>query len=451
MVDPYKTITVEVGDNQVQVPVIIHQLFSYIQTNMTEGIFRINGSMKKVNQYHRTLHNYSKWLHDEYTSVYDICSLLKKILGSYNFINVDLLLGFTGDVKADLVKFNQILNMCDHVSIAIFLYTIDNIHTLLQYHDITKMTVMNYAIIFQPIFIKSTDLIMLPSFINLIKLVLENKDSLLVLASTPLLEPTLTKDSAAFNRNSIFSESLFLYKFRNFTNKSIDSINDSFKTKPKSNDRIVNRKSQVWTQGFNGYKLRNASLNFTEDNIDPIQQVLPQDNLLNIEPTPQTPQIPQIPQTPQIPQIPQTPQNNTTPQCELIPTPESDVDSIHKLIQLTSANSQSLAFDVTIDSPTSRSSGSNDHVTIDNTNDSDRTDENETSFETLDSINEPQTESDSSPKPQKINRELVKLKLPLRDTTNFNRNNIKRRSFIGLFKGDGVKRNFSLKFKSKSV
>lgn len=240
MVEAFKVIDVEIHHHSFKLPLVLADLYSFIRADITEGIFRINGSLKKVNQYHSSLNKYNKWLND--ANIYDICSLLKKtLITNYKFIDPTKLdfnqLGSNDSFNWDY--FNKFLNNnLNPLSFNIFLYTLHFLNELLSFNDITKMTLLNYSIIFQPIFFPCESLIGLPNFINLLNFLLQNKD--LIKLDSSLIDEDF---KLALQQQNTFSDTSFLYKFKNFKNKSIDSINDISKKLPFDRGYRMSNKS----------------------------------------------------------------------------------------------------------------------------------------------------------------------------------------------------------------
>lgn len=233
MVDPFKLIETEVNGIKLSIPIIVQELFEFIYQDIVEGIFRINGSMKKFNYYYTNLSRFNKWLPT--ANVYDICSLLKKVLlNNFKFfqvdqINLNKLFGNTPEcpnenqiTNFNWNYFNHILNnQVKDINLNVFIYSINYVNNFLQFNKLTKMTNLNFAIIFQPIFFPCDNLILLPHYINLLKHLLENRSKILI-------NKSLINEKMFYNTNLLDPEldsNTFFYKFKNFKNKSIDSIN----------------------------------------------------------------------------------------------------------------------------------------------------------------------------------------------------------------------------------
>lgn len=259
MVDPFRLVDTEINGIKLSVPIIVQALFEFIHLEIVEGIFRINGSMKKVNYYYSNLSRFNKWLPE--ANVYDICSLLKKVLlNNFKFFKIEAInlpklfgneddsQGSNGDqndgdndssttttrVSPNENKitnfnwnyFNHLLNnQVKDINLNVLIYSLNFINSFLQYNELTKMSILNFAIIFQPMFFPCDNLILLPNFINLLKYLLENKSKILI-------NKSLINDKLSYNNSYLDPEldnNSFLYRFKNFKNKSIDSINISKK------------------------------------------------------------------------------------------------------------------------------------------------------------------------------------------------------------------------------
>lgn len=251
MVDAFKVVSVEINNLPLTIPIVLRDLFDFINNEMIEGLFRINGSLKKINYYYSNLHKYKKWLPD--ANIYDICSLLKKILiTNYKFIDVERLdltqlKGLTSE-DFNWEYFNKFINNnINYLNLNIFIYSINFISNLLNHTTVTKMSLLNYSIIFQPIFLTCDDLIYLPNYINLLNFLLGSVD--LVVLDYSLIDENYKLDvSASEFHNETPNDKPFKFMFKNFKNKSIDSMNDIGKKFPFGNDF-----------GFKGYKMSNRS------------------------------------------------------------------------------------------------------------------------------------------------------------------------------------------------
>lgn len=241
MVDPFRLVDTEINGIRLSIPVIVQELFEFIHQEIVEGIFRINGSLKKVNYYYTNLTKYNKWLPT--ANVYDICSLLKKLLlNNFKFFlveNIDLAKLFGNVSEADgsdgksdenqITEFNWnyfnhlMNNQLKEINLNVFIYITNFLHNFLLFNKITKMSVLNFAIIFQPICFPCENFVLLPHYINLLKHLLENKSKILINKS--LINEKLSYDTNLLDPE-LESNTLF-YKFKNFKNKSIDSINIS--------------------------------------------------------------------------------------------------------------------------------------------------------------------------------------------------------------------------------
>ncbi|CAH6722993.1 hypothetical protein CLIB1444_12S01860 [[Candida] jaroonii] len=521
MVDPFQIIDVEINDIELKIPVIIYDIFNYIEDNITEGIFRINGSLKKINQYYSNLSKYPKFLKHPDTSIYDICSLIKKILNSnYQFVDSEHL-NLTGNNAVDIKNFNNHLNTeIPSLSINIFIFVINKLHNFLKYHDETKMTIMNYSIIFQPILISSDNLLLLPNFINLLKSIIENKEDIKFLHSrnSSIISNFSEKDfeRGVYDRNNNFIDSNFFKNFKSFKNKSFDTINDSLKMKLTQNKDFLKLRSKM-------NSIEDIKFGIVEEEKEGSETSAPHTPHIESSENPETPEnedshsekssvstshdqsgidqsgidqsfnasLKELPLEQSSPldefsetfESPQSHHDNESiesdesidlPQPSLAPLseknqyfltespvtkPRESMNSINELCKLDSINSKSFQFNINLDSHSILSNSS--YHSIDNHND--------TTFDTIDTKG-PVTSSDCSidpkelPLPESPVKKVVKSEDKRVEKVKKNRNSIlfgdlsplnsnvnKRKSFISLFKNDGVKRNFTLKFKNRSV
>lgn len=273
MVDAFKVVSVEINNIHLTIPIILRDLFQFINDEIIEGLFRINGSLKKINYYYNNLHKYKKWLPD--ANIYDVCSLLKKILiTNYKYIDVDKL--DLTELKALTMQdfnwdyFNRFIN--NHVnslSLNIFIYSINFISNLLKHTTITKMSLLNYSIIFQPIFLSCDDLVYLPNYINLLNFLLGNVSSIVLDDSLVEEEYRLKTSDKEFNATN--NDKPFKFMFKNFKNKSIDSMTDMGKKFPFGNDF-----------GFKGYKMSNKSAELLAKTVEE-DKILIKDDLRLVE------------------------------------------------------------------------------------------------------------------------------------------------------------------------
>lgn len=513
MVDPFQIIDVEINDIELKIPVVIYDIFNYIEDNITEGIFRINGSLKKINQYYSTLSKYPKFLKNPDTSIYDICSLIKKILNTnFEFVNSENL-NLTGNNAVDIKNFNNYLNTeIPSLSINIFIFVINKLHKFLHYHDVTKMTIMNYSIIFQPILISSDNLLLLPNFINLLKSIIENKESIKFLHSrnSSIISNFSEKDfeRGTYDRNNNFIDSNFFKNFKSFKNKSFDTINDSLKMKLSQNkdflklrgkmnsiedikfgkvDTSIEEEQKSDTESESGegkesqiedsqsvHSARSVQSTHSthsqkdQSGIDsfslkelPLEQSSPLDEPSESFESPQTHHDNESIESEESIDLPQpslAPEKNQYFLSSKSPVtkPRESMNSINELCKLDSINSKSFQFNINLDSHSMLSNSS--YHSIDN---------NDTTFDTIDTKG-PLTSSDCSIDPKELPESPVKKPAKVEDKrvekvkkhrnsilfsdlSPLNSNVNKRKSFINLFKNDGVKRNFTLKFKNRSV
>lgn len=268
MIDPFELQDTEIDGIKLSVPKIVINLFDFINDNIIEGIFRINGSLKKINYYYSNLPKYHKWI--ESANIYDICSLLKKILNvNYEFFHSkDFTFQFLQNFSWD--KFNEKVLKLSFKPFNLFIYVIKRLNNLLTRNEDTKMSMLNYAIIFQPILFNCDNLVILPNFINLLNNILKDNDKLITeypkdrssfidkddinTAGDKSNSKTSSKSMSSSKNNSTTSNTgLFpsFYKFKNFKNKSFDSINESLKLRISARSDANHNGSSIFKQKYN--------------------------------------------------------------------------------------------------------------------------------------------------------------------------------------------------------
>lgn len=264
MIDPFELQDTEIDGIKLSVPKIVIYLFDFINDNIIEGIFRINGSLKKINYYYSNLPKYHKWI--ESANIYDICSLLKKILNvNFDFFHSkDFTFQFLQNFSWD--KFNEKVLKLNFKPFNLFIYVIKRLNNLLTRNEDTKMSMLNYAIIFQPILFNCDNLVILPNFINLLNNILKDNDKLITEYSKDRSSfidddttgksnsKTSSKSTSSSKNNSTTSNTgLFpsFYKFKNFRNKSFDSINESLKLRISAKSDGNNNGSGIFKQKYN--------------------------------------------------------------------------------------------------------------------------------------------------------------------------------------------------------
>lgn len=206
---------IDIESNSCQIPTIIVQCFDKIFENTSvEGIFRINGSVKRIGHiYNHLLNNEGFDTITEYYNCHDVCGVLKKFLKIYlpqiseifspNYLFFDKFKTFydeymnidstsmssykTALTSQDSQPLTELLNSFTKFIILknssfknnLFIYFLFNINKLCKYQSTTKMTSLNYSIIFQPYLFNSSNLSYLPFLQEFLHLLIDNFDLLL--------------------------------------------------------------------------------------------------------------------------------------------------------------------------------------------------------------------------------------------------------------------------------
>lgn len=203
----------------VRVPKCLVQCFEYLQSNgMVEGVFRVNGSVKRISQYFANP-NIENWIAAN-PSPHDISGVIKKYLNYYLYDASVFDEATTREIKNHYVVYmNQIL-VIDHkddVSInsfktaktsydcsplneflekfvqsmisersqdknQLFIYIIHNLSLIMDHSMKTKMSSINLAIIFQPYFFDNSDINniqTLPLLQKILQTLIENSSALI--------------------------------------------------------------------------------------------------------------------------------------------------------------------------------------------------------------------------------------------------------------------------------
>lgn len=160
-----------------KVPPWLNDCFCYIHSHPpVEGMFRINGSVKRINNLHAHLGLAGRLDNADCAfTVHDVCGVLKKQLknylptinGLYPLTFVDKLLAHEDDgssvelfktayTSADDHACHLIDAVCSYMEEVptfknnLLLYIVSNLHTLAKVEVQTKMSPLNLAIVFQP-------------------------------------------------------------------------------------------------------------------------------------------------------------------------------------------------------------------------------------------------------------------------------------------------------------
>lgn len=211
--------TTSVNGLSVKVPKCLVQCFDYLQSNgMVEGIFRVNGSVKRISQYFSN-HNVENWIAAN-PSPHDVSGVIKKYLNYYLYETSVFDGATTKEIKNHYIEYmNQIL-VIDHnddVSInsfktaktsydcsplnefvekvvqsmisersqdknQLFIYVVYNLSLIMEHSTKTKMSSINLAIIFQPYFFDNSDINniqALPLLQEILQTLIENSHALI--------------------------------------------------------------------------------------------------------------------------------------------------------------------------------------------------------------------------------------------------------------------------------
>ncbi|CUM48673.1 uncharacterized protein AC631_00311 [Debaryomyces fabryi] len=187
--------TTSVDGLSVKVPKCLVQCFDYLQSNgMVEGIFRVNGSVKRISQYFSN-HNVENWIAAN-PSPHDISGVIKKYLNYYlyetsvfdgettkeikshynEYLNQILVIDHNDDASINSFKTAKTSYDCNPLNEFVekvvqsmisersqdknqlFIYIVYNLSLIMEHSVKTKMSSINLAIIFQPYFFDNSDI-----------------------------------------------------------------------------------------------------------------------------------------------------------------------------------------------------------------------------------------------------------------------------------------------------
>lgn len=210
---------ISVDGLSVRVPKCLVQCFEYLQSNgMVEGVFRVNGSVKRISQYFANP-NIENWIAAN-PSPHDISGVIKKYLNYYlygasvfdgattkeiknhyvEYMNQILVIDYKDDVSINSFKtaktsydcstLNEFLEKFVQSMISdrsqdknqLFIYIIYNLSLIMDHSIKTKMSSMNLAIIFQPYFFDNSDINniqALPLLQEILQTLIENASALI--------------------------------------------------------------------------------------------------------------------------------------------------------------------------------------------------------------------------------------------------------------------------------
>lgn len=210
------SVSVKLNEHRLNIPKPLHTCFSYLLENGDiEGIFRLNGSVKRVNHFTKEFLenpdldlNKLKAGSDELVfTVHDIATVFKRLLSHYlkrsNSVIVDnsdqlseiqlVCQKFTGSPVTLVRKTCSILNISNN-NTNILLYLTFNLNKMSKLEKTTHMNISNLAIIFQPHFFNSeliSDIEDLKKFRNAIEAYIEYCDILIEELGRPFPQPTV--------------------------------------------------------------------------------------------------------------------------------------------------------------------------------------------------------------------------------------------------------------------
>ncbi|CUM64813.1 uncharacterized protein PRCAT00002426001 [Priceomyces carsonii] len=248
-----KKYTIEhIGNVSVSLPTIIVDLFAYVENQLCEGTFRINGSVRRVRLYSSELRDYRTWLYE--SNVHDVCGVIKRLLKSYHGVvckaAADDILQFYNkyervsqngkktsqdfsetkssssfktaltDIEDEsLSEFLLQVAKClvvDNLSSrnGLFLFLLNKINAILKREKDTKMSSKSLAIIFQPYLIDDLNLINMRIFQDILNLLIINssllgseyeraienfEDSFISLSDTESLDSLMSVGDSSFD------------------------------------------------------------------------------------------------------------------------------------------------------------------------------------------------------------------------------------------------------------
>lgn len=223
---------VTIGSLCFEVPSLLVDCFSYVTSDgLSEGIFRVSGSVRKIREVTSDINNYKTWLESEQKrpSPHDVSGVIKLFLRDYTTSVNGLLPSsvahslkrlYVSEMRHNSVaSSNSCLSVVSEASGAstrpspkenrslrgdlslqrfvsslariilkenfvkkneLFIYLIHTLNGLLAYRDVTKMTSENLSIIFQPYIFPSNSISELLTFQEMLTSLIENKELLVV-------------------------------------------------------------------------------------------------------------------------------------------------------------------------------------------------------------------------------------------------------------------------------
>lgn len=277
-----------------RIPTIVVQCFDKIFENSSvEGIFRINGSVKRIGiVYNHLLNNEDFDSITEYYNCHDVCGVLKKFLKVYlplindifspNHLFFDKFKVFYDEYvnhdRNSMNSFKTALTTLDNQSLIdlinnftkyilvknssfknnLLLYFLFNINKLCQSESTTKMTSLNYSIIFQPYLFNSSNLSYLPFLQDFLHVLIDNFDLLLETYQSNYLQ--IENDDL----NSINSvESINISPITN--NSQYDSILEKNTALNGKRNSVTSKFSNFLENYYTPTNRKRFSINFSQD------------------------------------------------------------------------------------------------------------------------------------------------------------------------------------------
>lgn len=218
---------VEIGKLTAQIPSLLVDCFDYVLTEgLIQGVFRISGSVRRMKQTSADYSSYKSWLcNEKRPAPHDVCGIIKKYLRDYlqqmnglfpSLVLTQLLSLYHSHLRSDshssldsyksantsfdtLSLFSAIkeeleikdgdalLDSVAHFLVtkntssrnSLFFFLLWKLTELAKHEDVTKMTVANLLIIFQPYIFNTSLLTDLKPFQDFLTYLVENFDSLL--------------------------------------------------------------------------------------------------------------------------------------------------------------------------------------------------------------------------------------------------------------------------------
>lgn len=244
------TVQVLVAGVEATVPELLVDCFEYVLAHgLAEGLFRVNGSVKRTRLVTADYPSYKQWLAAQQPSCNDVSSVIKKYSRDYfaatgglfpqpvlkalhsiyqtrkrSDSNVSAVLASTLSVAsgpsmlvANSIALNQqtlldslatlLVAKNDPRKNAVFLYYLSVLHRVAQHEDHTRMSSANLAILFQPYIFDTPSMYDLLAYQGMLAYLIQNSDALAEKYAHHLqrLGPIDTRDSAFFPPSPVTS------------------------------------------------------------------------------------------------------------------------------------------------------------------------------------------------------------------------------------------------------